>query len=151
MGSDVQGGAGHGRQRRHHHARASHPGRARHRGEHPDHCRCHQRVMQPGQAGPPQPARAAPDRQPEPEGDTANPVARTHAAAAGSGLPGVFRGSIARGRHAVAHAADVVRSAAERYWRAMCMRSSASVSSISFPLTSIVTLWMVPVNLNGLA
>jgi hypothetical protein len=36
------------------------------------------------------------------------------------------------------------------HWRAMCMRSSASVSSISFPLTSIVTLWMVPVNLNGL-
>jgi len=33
----------------------------------------------------------------------------------------------------------------------MCMRSSASVSSISFPLTSTVTLWMVPVNLNGLA
>ena len=37
------------------------------------------------------------------------------------------------------------------YWRAMCMRSSASVSSISLPLTSTVTLWMVPVNLNGLA
>jgi hypothetical protein len=36
------------------------------------------------------------------------------------------------------------------YWRAMCMRSSASVSSISLPLTSTVTLWMVPVNLNGL-
>ena len=37
------------------------------------------------------------------------------------------------------------------YWRAMCMRSSASESSVSFPLTSTVTLWMVPVNLNGLA
>ena len=37
-----------------------------------------------------------------------------------------------------------------RYWRAMCTRSSASGSSISFPLTSTVTLWMVPVNLNGL-
>ena len=37
------------------------------------------------------------------------------------------------------------------YWRAMCMRSSASESWISFPLTSTVTLWMVPVNLNGLA
>ena len=36
------------------------------------------------------------------------------------------------------------------YWRAMCMRSSASVSSISLPVTSTVTLWMVPVNLNGL-
>ena len=36
------------------------------------------------------------------------------------------------------------------YWRDMCMRSSASVSSISLPLTSTVTLWMVPVNLNGL-
>jgi hypothetical protein len=36
------------------------------------------------------------------------------------------------------------------YWRAMCMRSSASVSWISLPLTSTVTLWMVPVNLNGL-
>jgi non-ribosomal peptide synthetase component F len=41
--------------------------------------------------------------------------------------------------------------AAERYWRAMCMRSSASVSSISFPLTSTVTLSMMPVNLKGLA
>ena len=37
------------------------------------------------------------------------------------------------------------------YWRAMCMRSSASESSVSFPLTSTVTLSMVPVNLNGLA
>ena len=37
------------------------------------------------------------------------------------------------------------------YWRAMCTRSSASGSSISFPLTSTVTLWMVPVNLNVLA
>jgi len=31
------------------------------------------------------------------------------------------------------------------------MRSSASESWIRFPLTSTVTLWMVPVNLNGLA
>jgi len=37
------------------------------------------------------------------------------------------------------------------YWRAMCTRSSASESSIRSPLTSTVTLWMVPVNLNGLA
>jgi hypothetical protein len=37
-----------------------------------------------------------------------------------------------------------------RYWRAMCTRSSASGSSMSFPLTSTVTLWMMPVNLNGL-
>jgi hypothetical protein len=36
------------------------------------------------------------------------------------------------------------------YWRAMCMRSSASGSWMSSPLTSMVTLWMVPVNLNGL-
>jgi hypothetical protein len=37
------------------------------------------------------------------------------------------------------------------YWRAMCMRSSASESWISSPLTSTVTPWIVPVNLNGLA
>lgn len=37
------------------------------------------------------------------------------------------------------------------YWRAMCMRSSASGSWMSSPLTSIVTSWMVPVNLKGLA
>ena len=37
------------------------------------------------------------------------------------------------------------------YWRAMCMRSSASSSWISSPLTSTVTLWIVPVNLKGLA
>ena len=37
------------------------------------------------------------------------------------------------------------------YWRAMCTRSSASGSWISSPLTSTVTLWRVPVNLNGLA
>ena len=36
------------------------------------------------------------------------------------------------------------------YWRAMCARSSASGSSMSSPLTSTVTLWIVPVNLNGL-
>jgi Helix-turn-helix domain len=36
------------------------------------------------------------------------------------------------------------------YWRAMCTRSSASESWMSSPLTSTVTLWMVPVNLNGL-
>jgi hypothetical protein len=33
----------------------------------------------------------------------------------------------------------------------MYARNSASESSISSPLTSTVTLWMVPVNLNGLA
>jgi hypothetical protein len=43
------------------------------------------------------------------------------------------------------------RQASLAYWRAMCMRSSASVSSISSPLMSTVTLWMVPVNLKGLA
>ena len=37
------------------------------------------------------------------------------------------------------------------YWRAMCIRSSASGSWMSSPLTSTVTLWMVPVNLKGLA
>jgi hypothetical protein len=37
------------------------------------------------------------------------------------------------------------------YWRAMCIRSSASSSWISSPLTSTVTLWIVPVNLKGLA
>jgi hypothetical protein len=38
-----------------------------------------------------------------------------------------------------------------RYWRVMCTRSSASSARISSPLTSTVTLWMVPVNLKGLA
>ncbi len=33
----------------------------------------------------------------------------------------------------------------------MCTRSPASSSRISSPLTSTVMLWMVPVNLNGLA
>ena len=37
------------------------------------------------------------------------------------------------------------------YRRAMCMRNLASSSRISSPLTSTVTLWMVPVNLNALA
>jgi hypothetical protein len=36
------------------------------------------------------------------------------------------------------------------YWRAMCARSSASGSSMRSPLTSTVTVWIVPVNLNGL-
>jgi hypothetical protein len=42
-------------------------------------------------------------------------------------------------------------AASMAYWRAMCMRSSASGSWMSSPLTSTVTWWMVPVNLNGLA
>ena len=41
-------------------------------------------------------------------------------------------------------------AAALGYWRAMCMRNSASASWISSPLTSTVTLWMMPVNLKGL-
>ena len=52
----------------------------------------------------------------------------------------------------VVRAADLVLGrGCTPYWRAMCMRSSASASWISSPLTSTVTLWMLPVNLNGLA
>ena len=36
------------------------------------------------------------------------------------------------------------------YCRAMCARSSASGSAWSSPLTSTVTSWIVPVNVNGL-
>jgi hypothetical protein len=52
---------------------------------------------------------------------------------------------------AAAMAIRVMRARFGCYWRAMCMRSSASGSWMSSPLTSTVTWWMVPVNLNGLA
>ena len=37
------------------------------------------------------------------------------------------------------------------YWRARCRRSSASASLISSPLTSTVTAWSLPVNVNGVS
>ena len=45
---------------------------------------------------------------------------------------------------------DQVFYVVARYWRAMWARSSASGSLMSSPLTSTVTVWRVPVNLNGL-
>ncbi len=48
------------------------------------------------------------------------------------------------------HLGQSLVPAAAVYCRAMCMRSSASGSWISSPLTSTVTSCSVPVNLNGL-
>ena len=72
-----------------------------------------------------------------------------------SQLSEVFRGSMARGSMpavlAPSHSQPIwFWARLRRYWRAMCTRSSASGSWMSSPLTSTVTLWMVPVNLNGL-
>jgi hypothetical protein len=54
-------------------------------------------------------------------------------------------------RPSVAGSESAWRGARRLYCRAMWACSSASGSSMRSPLTSIVTLWRIPVNLKGLA